>query len=420
MPSIISNVTIPLLGMVDLVIVGRLGEDTMIGGLAIGTAIFNLLYWNFSFLRMGASGFAAQAYGRRDLAESARVLVRSIAAAAGIAAVVLILQVAVLKLTLGLMGGGPEVDRWATDYFYIRVWAAPATLSMFAFNGWFIGMQNSRAPMWIAIGINLVNIAVSLLFVITFKMDIRGVALGTVIAQWSGVAMGACVVLRRYGKLFRGLVFRDMFRRDAMAGFFRVNRDIFLRTICLVTVFTYFTAASSRMGNDILSANTLMMQLFIFFSYMMDGFAYAGEALSGRYWGAGNKGMLRSTVAALFKWGAGMALAFTAVYGLFGREILSLFTDSPDILETAYRYVWWAMAVPAASFAAFLLDGIMVGITAGKIMRNSMVAATVAFFALWFGLRGTMGNDALWLAFVSYLFLRGAVQWLASRSRIMS
>ena len=419
LPNIISNITIPLLGMVDLVIIGRLGSDTMIGGLAIGTAVFNFLYWNFSFLRMGTSGFAAQAYGRRDLKESARVLVRSLTVAVAIALVILALQIPVLKLTLGFMGGEAEVNDWASDYFYMRIWTAPATLSMYALTGWFIGMQNSRTPMWIAIGINIVNIVFSLLLVIWLKMGIGGVALGTTIAQWSGVAMALFVLVRYYGRLFNGLAGRDIFRWKAMTGFFRVNRDIFLRTICLVAVFTYFTAASSHMGRDILAANTLMMQFFILFSYMMDGFAYAGEALAGRYYGAGNQSLLRLTVRALFKWGGMVALAFTAIYGLFARQILSIFTDSPAILDTAADYVIWAMAVPVAGFAAFLLDGIMVGITASKIMRNSMFIATVSFFVLYFALRDSMGNNALWLAFLVYLFMRGAVQLAASYKRIL-
>lgn len=409
--------------MVDLAIVGRMGSDALIGGIAIGGAIFNFLYWNFSFLRMGTSGFTAQAYGARELPETARVLLRAMIVAVGVAVVILSLQLPIIELALRVMHGSEQVESAARDYFMVRIWAAPATLAMYALTGWFIGMQNSKTPMWIAIIVNVINVTMSLVAVKAWQMGIAGVALGTVIAQWSGVVLAVWIIRRYYGRLFGASLWHDLrhiIALGAMARFFRVNRDIFLRTVCLVSVFTYFTVASSSMGDTLLSVNTLMLQLFTLFSYMMDGFAYAGEALSGRYYGASNVPLLRRSVRALVLWGVAVALLFSAVYGFEATAILSLFTPSASILEASRGYVTWATLVPLCSFMAFILDGVIVGITATHVMRNTMFAATLLFFAGYFALAGTMANTGLWIAFLLFLATRGIGQfiWIYKRKLI--
>lgn len=420
-PNIVSNITIPLLGMVDLAIVGRLGNDALIGGIAVGGTIFNFLYWNFSFLRMGTSGFTAQAYGARNFDEAARVLVRALSVAVAVALVIWALQLLVVRLAMGVMEGSEAVEQAASRYFLVRVWAAPATLSLYAFTGWFIGMQNSRTPMWISIGINVVNIGCSLAVVRLFGMGIEGVALGTVIAQWSGVALALLIIRRYYGRFFR----RDTFRHSGvlswpvMRRFFKVNSDIFLRTLCLVAVFTYFTIASTRMGDTLLAVNTLMLELFTLFSYMMDGFAYAGEALAGRYCGAGNTPMLHRAVRGLLRWGVVVMLFFTLLYAVAGGQILRIFTSSETILDAARDYAVWAVLVPVCSFLAFILDGIVVGITATWIMRNAMFCATIVFFAVYAVLMPLLGNAGLWIAFLAYLLMRGVVQLALSKRRIL-
>lgn len=420
-PNIVSNITIPLLGMVDLAIVGRLGNDALIGGIAVGGTIFNFLYWNFSFLRMGTSGFTAQAYGARNFDEAARVLVRALSVAVAVALVIWALQLLVVRLAMGVMEGSEAVEQAASRYFLVRVWAAPATLSLYAFTGWFIGMQNSRTPMWISIGINVVNIGCSLAAVRLFGMGIEGVALGTVIAQWSGVALALLIIRRYYGRFFR----RDTFRHSGvlswpvMRRFFKVNSDIFLRTLCLVAVFTYFTIASTRMGDTLLAVNTLMLELFTLFSYMMDGFAYAGEALAGRYCGAGNTPMLHRAVRGLLRWGVVVMLFFTLLYAVDGGQILRIFTSSETILDAARDYAVWAVLVPVCSFLAFILDGIVVGITATWIMRNAMFCATIVFFAVYAVLMPLLGNAGLWIAFLAYLLMRGVVQLALSKRRIL-
>lgn len=414
-PNIISNITVPLLGMVDLAIVGHLGGGELLAGIAIGTAIFNLLYWNFGFLRMGTSGFTSQAYGRRDFAEAFRTLFRALSLSTGIALLLIALQRPLQVGILALMNGSDSAEELASQYFYIRIWAAPATLGLYAFKGWFIGMQNSRTPMWIAIIINGVNIVASLAFALWLGMGIGGVALGTAIAQWSGLAIAIFFLIRYYGKLFKKEFLRNTFIITALRRFFNVNGDIFIRTICLVIVFTFFTSASSKMGDSILSANTLMLQLFTLFSYIMDGFAYSGEALAGRYYGAGNRSMLRRTIGGIFLWGAAVTVLFTAAYALFGEAILAIFTDDAAVIAVTRQYVWWAVAVPLSSFAAFLLDGILIGISRAAVMRNVMIVSSIIFFAVYYLLVGTLGNNALWLAFIIYLSGRGVGQLLVIR-----
>ncbi|MEG3048028.1 MAG: MATE family efflux transporter, partial [Mucinivorans sp.] len=335
-PNIISNITIPLVGMVDLAIVGAMGSTTLLGGIAIGTAIFNLLYWNFGFLRMGTSGLTAQAYGRRDFVEIQRVLMRSLTVACAIAALILALQVPLADLILRFMDSSPAVESAAREYFFYRVWAAPATLSLYAFKGWFIGMQNSRSPMWIAIFINVINVIASLVLAFPLGMGLAGVALGTAVAQWSGAGLAIVMLVKYYGRYFD--IYRlleGVFEPRALAMFFRLNRDIFIRTLCLVAVFTYFTKASSSMGNITLAANTLLLQLFTLFSYFMDGFAYAGEALAGRYTGSRNAGRLHRTVSAIFKVGATVAVVFSLLYLFGGQYILMIFSPEASVMEAA-------------------------------------------------------------------------------------
>ncbi|MEG2760945.1 MAG: MATE family efflux transporter [Mucinivorans sp.] len=419
-PNIISNITIPLVGMVDLAIVGAMGSTTLLGGIAIGTAIFNLLYWNFGFLRMGTSGLTAQAYGRRDFVEIQRVLMRSLTVACAIAALILALQVPLADLILRFMDSSPAVESAAREYFFYRVWAAPATLSLYAFKGWFIGMQNSRSPMWIAIFINVINVIASLVLAFPLGMGLAGVALGTAVAQWSGAGLAIVMLVKYYGRYFDIYrLFEGVFEPRALAMFFRLNRDIFIRTLCLVAVFTYFTKASSSMGNITLAANTLLLQLFTLFSYFMDGFAYAGEALAGRYTGSRNAGRLHRTVSAIFKVGATVAVVFSLLYLFGGQYILLIFSPEASVMEAAMASMNYVAMVPVIGFAAFLMDGLLVGMTRSKVMRDAMLIATALFFGLYFALVGALGSSALWIAFLSYLAARGGLQVLLVRHRWM-
>jgi len=414
-PSIVSNITVPLLGLVDVTIVGHLGATAYIGAIAVGGLLFNILYWNFGFLRMGTSGLTSQAYGRKDKDAEIRVLVQAVSVGLFSALAMLILQYPIERLAFRLLDTSVEVEQYAVTYFRICIWGAPAVLAQYGFTGWFIGMQNSRYPMYIAIVMNVINIVCSSCFVFLFGMKVEGVALGTVVAQYSGVMMAWWLWFYNYKELRGRITFRGSLQLIAMRRFFAVNRDIFLRTLCLIGVTTFFTSTGARQGDVILAVNTLLMQLFTLFSYIMDGFAYAGEALSGRYVGACNLVQLKRAVKALFGWGVGLSLVFTLLYGIGGENFLGLLTNDTVVIETAGHYFYWVLAIPLAGFAAFLWDGILIGATATRFMLWAMLVASGSFFVIYYCFSGATNNHMLWLAFLVYLALRGVMQTLWSR-----
>lgn len=415
-PSIISNITVPLLGLIDVTIVGHLGSASYIGAIAVGSMLFNMIYWIFGFLRMGTSGLTAQSYGAHDLKEVTRILLRSTGISLMLALALLILQYPIRLIAFELIDTSAEVQQLATLYFHICIWGAPATLGLYSFSGWFIGMQNSRFPMFIAITQNIVNIAASLLFVFVFGMKVEGVALGTLIAQYAGLFMAYLLWLRYYRPLRKYISRKQLFTHDAMKRLFQVNRDIFLRTLCLVAVTVFFTSTGAAFGDVVLAVNTLLMQLFTLFSYIMDGFAYAGEALTGKYIGAGNRQELQRTIRHLFGWGIALSLAFTLLYGIGGKEFLGLLTNEQSVISASGDYFYWVLAIPLAGFAAFLLDGICIGATSTHIMLKAMVVASGSFFLIYYSLHNVLHNHALWLGFIVYLALRGIMQALLLKS----
>lgn len=411
-PSIVSNITVPLLGLIDVAIVGHLGSAAYIGAIAVGGMLFNIIYWLFGFLRMGTSGMTSQAFGQRDLKEVTRVLLRAVGVGLFIALCLLLLQYPIRKIAFLLIDATPEVRELATVYFNICVWGAPAVLGLYGFAGWFIGMQNSRFPMFIAITQNVVNIVASLSFVYLLDMKIEGVALGTLIAQYAGFFMASLLWLRYYGRLKIAFRWREIIGKTAMKRFFQVNSDIFFRTLCLVAVTTFFTSTGARQGDVVLAVNTLLMQLFTLFSYIMDGFAYAGEAMTGRYVGARNNTGLQRMIRLLFRWGWGLSLSFTILYMIGGQDFLGLLTNDTTVINAAGSYYYWVLAIPLAGFAAFLWDGILIGATATRLMLYSMLVASGMFFLIYYIFYALMGNHALWMAFLIYLSLRGIMQWI--------
>lgn len=436
LPNIVTNITVPLLGMVDMAIVGHLSGDH-IGAIAIGTQIFNLIYWNFGFLRMGTSGFTAQAFGAERWDETVKILIRACAIAIGIALTLIVLQWPIALVVPLIFEGSDHVLGLALSYFFVRIWAAPATLGMYAIKGWFIGMQDSKTPMWIAIFLNCVNIAASLLFVLVLHWDIAGVALGTVIANYSGLTLGIVFLRKRLKQLTTHnpqlkthnsqlTTIKEALRWADMRRFFKVNGDIFLRTLCLSGVFTFITAASSHISDQILAVDALLLQFFTLFSYIMDGFAYAGESLVGRHIGARQKRHLKLAVRLLILWGLALTAVFTGLYAAFGNQFLHIFTDQQDVIAAAGDYMTWVLVIPVCGFAAFLFDGIFIGATATRTMRNAMFVATAAFFAVYYGLKYYTDaatnehtwNNVLWLAFMVYLTLRGLLQALRVRKDI--
>ncbi len=423
LPSIVSNITVPLLGLVDVAIVGHMGSAVYIGAVAVGSMIFNLVYWLFGFLRMGTSGMTSQALGRRDFTEVASLLARSLSMALGIALLFIVLQSPMKWGAFALIGPTADVAPFASTYFDIVIWGAPASLGLFSLMGWFIGMQNTRFPMFISIMQNVVNILVSLTLVYGFGMKIEGVALGTVIAQYAGFIVALGLLARYYRRLFRYFRKQRIFRN--IRQFFHVNRDIFLRTLCLVAVNLFFTSAGARQGAIILSVNTVMMQLYLFFSYFMDGFAYAGEALGGKAYGARNATAFHETLRRLWLWTLMVTTAYTLLYICCGGWIISILTDEPQVVEASQAYLWWVWLIPAAGSAAFIWDGIFIGVTATRGMLVSSFISTLIFFAvchisLVLPSSTLHENHFLWLAMILYLLMRGVLQTIWYRLRIIN
>jgi MATE family multidrug resistance protein len=411
-PNIISNITVPLLGMVDMAVVGHLDSEDYIGAIAVATTIFNFIYWNFSFLRMGTSGFTAQAYGARDKQEQANSLLRSLVIALSAGLLIIILQSLILRLGFFFFDAGDTVKTHAAEYFRIYIYAAPAILGLYTFNGWFIGMQDAKTPMYIAIGINIVNIGLCLFFVYVLKLKIEGVALASLCAQYLGLLTAFIIWVNKYKETKKHIRFGELKDIPAFKIFFKVNSDILIRTLALVAVTTFFVSVSTREGDDILAVNALLMQLFILFSYFMDGFAYSAEALTGKYVGGKQNDQLKVLVKRLFKWGGIIVVLFSLVYFFLFDQILSILTDKKNIIALAHDFRYWVVLIPICSFSAFLWDGIFVGATASRQMRNSMLIAVAIYFCLYIIaiFYDFFSNNILWLMFIIYLLFRGLAQ----------
>ena len=401
-PSILANITVPLVGMVDIAVAGHLGATeglsaaAFIGGISIGAMLFDMLYWNFGFLRAGTGGIAAQAYGRfhtgveaaaADIAVTLRRAL-SIAVISGLALIAL--QWVVVQVAFLLVDCTPEVQNLATQYFYIRIWAAPATLSLFAFKGWFIGMQDTVRPMICDLLVNAVNIVLSIGLAFGYaglpELGFRGVAWGTFIAQWTGFTYAVFAVLRRYGSFFKKDSFATLGMTDntSWRAFFVLNRDLFLRSVCMIAVYIGFTMISARYGDMMLAVGAILMKLLMIFSYFTDGFAYAGEALTGRFIGEKSPDGVMSTIKETFLWSLGVTVLFFLVYGVGGVPLLRLMTSDADVVQAGREFIPWLLLMPVIGCPAFTWDGIFTGATASKDLRDSCVWCVVGFFAVWF------------------------------------
>ena len=412
-PSIVSNITVPLLGLVDVTIVGHMGNAAYIAAIAVGSMIFNVIYWIFGFLRMGTSGMTSQAYGRQRLDEAVDLLVRSLAVGVGIGLAFVAGQSVLKWAALEMMQPTADIAVFTSTYFDICIWGAPAVLGLYSLTGWYIGMQNTRLPMLVSIFQNVVNIAASLVFVYLFGMKVEGVAFGTLTAQYAGFLAALLSLRKRYREVHVSL--RALRDAAAMMRFFTVNRDIFLRTLFLVAVNLFFTAAGAKQGAVVLSVNTLLFQLFTLYSYVMDGFAYAGEAIGGKYFGARNQAAFDDTVSRLFRWGLALTLFYTFLYLVAGEPFLRLLTDEPEVVDCSKEYILWAVAIPLAGMGAFYWDGLYIGMTATRGMLSSTFTGAAVFFTVHFSLFPLLGNHALWLALILYLVSRGVVQTLLFR-----
>lgn len=417
LPSIVSNITVPLLGLIDVAITGHLGAAAYIGAIAVGGMLFNIIYWMFAFLRMGTSGMTAQARGKRDFKEVMNLLRRSLCIAIGISFLLLILSPFVREGALSFIDPSEDVTELARTYFNICIFGAPASLGLFALNGWFIGMQNSKIPMTIAISQNITNIIASFLLVFVFGMKVDGVALGTVIAQWGGFLTALIMLKRHYlNRLKKYTTARkEIWNKRDIFAFFNVNKDIFMRTLCLIAVHFFFISAGAKQGDTELAVNTLLMQLFTLYSYFMDGFAFAGEALAGKAIGARNHRIYEEVVRRLFVWGGAMAIVFTLLYIILGPWFMCILTSDANVISTIGIYLPWTLLFPLCGMAAFIWDGIYIGATATRYMLYSMATGMVVFFLLYFSLIPIYHNHGLWIAFIGYLATRGIVQTMTSK-----
>lgn len=416
LPAVITNITTPILALTDVAIVGHMGSAIFIAAIAVGGTMFNTMFWLFGFLRMGSSGLTAQAYGAGDRRGAQTVLARSLLLALLIGIVMIAAREPVCSLLFDLLDVDRATASVARSYFMIVIWSAPAVLGLYSLTGWFVGMQDSRTPMWVSLFVDVFNIAASLMFVFMIRMKIEGVATGTLVAQWAGFLLALFLAVRKYG--WHKVGFINLI--DGLPRFFRINSDIFLRTVCLVAVTLWFTRTGAMQGPVMLAVNALLMQLFTLYSFFMDGLAFASEALCGRYLGAGDRPMLCLSVRSLMGVGVILALVFTAVYVGCGEWVMELLSSDRPVVELARHYSVWAMMVPLVGFGAFLWDGVFIGLTRTRMMLVSMATAMLTFFALYYLLFPVLGNHGLWIAFLGYLLMRGVVLTIAGREYLRS
>ncbi len=436
LPSILANLTVPLVGMVDIAVAGHLNASAaaLIGGVSVGSLMFDLLYWNFGFLRAGTGGMTAQAFGRQDWRDCAGNLVRGVGLALVIAFALILVQWPFQKLIFLFVGCSDEVRSLALEYFYIRIWAAPATLSLMAFRGWFIGMQDTFSSMLADVIVNVGNVLFSIILAFGIPgtgfdgLGFKGIALGTVVAQYAGLIFASSRVALKFRNIIGGLRTADLraaFTGSKISRFFSVNRDLFIRSVCLIIVYLAFTSISARFGDVLLASCSIMLKLLLMFSYFTDGFAFAGEALTGKYVGMRDPLLVGRTVKYTFAWSMGLGVVFIGIYAVAGTPLLRLMTSDSSVLQAAKAFIPWLLVTPLVGCPAFTWDGIYTGATATKAMRDSNIGCVLAFFAVWFSgiflLRptGLAAAHLLFAAYYSHLIYRSLYQTVLYRRSIL-
>lgn len=417
-PSILANITVPFVGIVDLAIAGHLGDAAAIGGIAVGTMLFDMLYWNVGFLRVGTGGITAQAYGRRDWKCAAETFVQGIATSLLMAFLCLVIQWLYVWVSFLVLDCTPEVASVAKEYFFIRIWAVPATMSLFVFKGWFIGMQNTVYSMITDIWVNVVNMVASWLLAFHTPLGLKGVAVGTLIAQWTGLALASLLLLGRYRSIIARASIRHAIRWQHIRSFFRINLDLFIRSFSMLVVYNGFTIIATYYGDTQLAVSAVMMKLLLLYSYFVDGFAYAGEALTGRFIGEQDKAQLHRVIRLLFWWCLGIAAVSTLAYAVIPQTLIGIITDDPAVHAGCKPFLFWLLLMPVFSCIAFVWDGIYIGATASRALRNGTVGSAVAFLATYFICAPRFGIQALYIAYFMHLIWRSAYQTLFARREV--
>ncbi|MDY6385439.1 MAG: MATE family efflux transporter [Bacteroidales bacterium] len=429
-PSILANITVPLVGIADIAVAGHLEASAaaLIGGISIGTMLFGLLYWNFEFLRISTGGLTAQAYGRADWQDSVDVLVKGVALALAAAVVILLLQWPFIKLSFLVVKCSREARDLALEYFFVRVWAAPATLSLMSLKGWFIGMQDSISSMFTDLVVNGINVIASIFLSLgipgtSFEgVGFSGIAWGTVLAQYSGLIFALVVIFIKYKEVVRGRISIRSLKGGDLRQFMTLNADFFVRSLCLIIVYVSMTIISAKYGDLLLASCSVIMQLLMIFSYFTDGFAFSGEAICGKYFGRRNFRTVDFAVKRVFLWSMGVGMIFVLIYSLTGVPLLLLMTSDETVVEASRRFLPWLSVMPLMGCPAFTWDGIYAGLTASKIMRDSALGSVIAFYLVWVlgavipGQQGSMAIHVLLAAYFAHLLFRSAYMTIKYKS----
>lgn len=397
---------------------GRLDDPAYIGAIAIGGIIFNIIYWGFGFLRPGTTGLTAQAFGQDDKKECFNLLYRSSIIGFSLGVIILLMHEPIGHLAFSVLSGSAQVESLASEYFKIRIFAAPAVISVFALRGWFFGMQDAITPMILTISANVLNILISWHLVINLDMSVKGVALGTLIAQWITFFIAICILLYKHRISVFKYLNRAIFMAKEMRRFLTVNRDMFIRNMGLILVFSFFTNHSSTINDSYLAVTQILLQLFYFMSYAVDGFAYASESLVGKYMGQKKSAKLRQVIAKCLIFGLSFGTLFSISYVLFGHSILRLFTTNENLLTEATPYFIWLALVAISGALAFIWDGIFSGATASTALRDSMLVSVVFFFLTFYGLNPTFPLISIWAGMVVFMLSRSFCQIIIYQTKL--
>jgi len=405
-PMVLSNLTVPLVGLVDTAVMGHMSDAWYLGAVALGALIFSFIYWGFGFLRMGTTGLTAQAFGRDDGDELRAIFARAMVLVAIFALLLWVLQTGIRELSFWLLEASNQVETAAIVYFDIRIWSAPATLATYVLIGWFLGMQDARSPLYILLLVNVSNMVLDLFFVLGLDMGVAGVALASVIAEYLGVAMGVFLLSKALAQHPGRWTWQKILCADKIRQTMLLNQNIFIRTLCLVFSFAFFTAQGAKHGDVILAANAILMNFQTFMAYALDGFAHAAEALVGRAVGKRHYQDFRRAVFTAGVWSLLIAVVFSLVYFLFGQWIIDLMTTIPDVRQATYLFLPWLIISPLVSVWSYLFDGVFIGSTRSAEMRNTMLVSTVVFFLpAWYFLQ-PWGNHGLWAALLIFMVAR--------------
>lgn len=405
-----------MLSVVDVALMGHLNHPDYILSIGFGVMIFNFVYWGFGFLRMGVTGMTAQEVGKGNVDESYRLLFRGLFIALIGGILLFVFKNYLLQLSLYLIGANTVVDEQITTYFNIRIFAAPATLALYAFIGWFLGKQNAKIPMLVTIAVNVLNVFVSYYLVTAMQLNTKGVALGTVIAQYTGLIIAIGFFMLYYRKALTKQAFKAILELKAIKEFLSVNADIFIRTLCLIFTLSFFKIMSVKEGVIIGAANILLLEFTTIAAYSIDGFAFAAESISGKYFGAGDKNQFKKAVRYCFYWGLAFGGLISVVYLFFGEHILGWLTSQKEVITVASDYLMWLVIFPILSVVPFVWDGVYIGITSSKAMRNTMLFSTfIIFLPAYYLLNHYYGNHGIWLAMILFVLARGISQTILAK-----